>query len=424
MYFIILLYLLGYPHTKDQIIDESKKDICPLYRSQIWAAILGVKPNYQKHYDSVDKETESPIDKQIEVDIPRCHQYNEFLASSEGHVKLKRLLKAFLSSKSELVYWQGLDSLASTFLVVNFHCEAIAFASMLCFIDKYVHNFFLKDNSPVMQEYLAVFSQLIAFHAPQLYNHLFEIGFQPELYAIPWFLTVFTHVFPLEKIFDIWNKLLVNNSSFPLFIGLGILWQLKANLLTFGFNECILLFSDLPDINIDKCLTDAEYLALRTPITGPLRQYAIVPLNINNPVPLEDKPKQRLDHLKNNKTFSISGKDLLQILNQGLRSGKKENKHCVIIDIRSEEDFKTESIANSINMPFNTTFNEKGIIADSNTQAIFEKIKKRIKVVVGKDETSAHLFAGHLITLCYNYVCVLYGGKAIAKKIGLLRTNN
>ena len=119
-----------------------------------------------------------------------------------------------------------------------------------------------------MQEYLAVFSQLIAFHGPELYNHLFDVGFQPELYAIPWFLTVFTHVFPLEKIFLIWNKLLVNNSSFPLFIGLGILWQLKGNLLSFGFNECILLFSDLPDINIDKCMEDAECLASITPDSG------------------------------------------------------------------------------------------------------------------------------------------------------------
>ncbi|KAI6653363.1 hypothetical protein LOD99_3583 [Oopsacas minuta] len=416
--------LESYPHTKDQIKLESKKDICPLFRSQIWAALLDVKSNYQKLYDEVDKESESPIDRQIEVDIPRCHQYNEFLASSEGHSKLKRLLKAFLNTKIELVYWQGLDSLAATFLVVNFHREAIAYASMLNFIDKYVHNFFLKDNSPVMQEYLAVFSQLIAFHAPQLYNHLFDIGFQPELYAIPWFLTVFTHVFPLEKIFLIWNKLLVNNSTFPLFIGLGILWQLKSNLLTFGFNDCILLFSDLPDINIDKCMEEAEYLASKTPATGPQRQYAIVPLNMTNPVPLEDKPKQKLDHIKNNKTFSISGQEMVELLNQGLHSGKVGKKGCVVIDIRPVEDFQAEWIPDSVNMPFNTAFNENGLITNTNMQGVFEKAKKKIKVIVGKDDTSAHRFAGHLITLSYTYICVLYGGKSTVKKLELFRTKH
>ena len=65
-------------------------------------------------------------------------------------------------------------------------------------------------------EYLAVFSQMIAFHEPALYNHLDSIAFSPEvsvstsdscvilytlfllqLYAIPWFLTMFTRTYSL-----------------------------------------------------------------------------------------------------------------------------------------------------------------------------------------------------------------------------------
>jgi len=45
--------------------------------------------------------------------------------------------------------------------------------------------------SLVFVEYLAVFSHLIAFHHPDLSNRLETIGFIPDLYAIPWFLTVF-----------------------------------------------------------------------------------------------------------------------------------------------------------------------------------------------------------------------------------------
>ena len=40
------------------------------------------------------------------------------------------------------------------------------------------------------------------------------------------------------------------NSSFPLFVGVAILRQLREQLLSFGFNECILLFSDMPEIDI------------------------------------------------------------------------------------------------------------------------------------------------------------------------------
>ena len=65
---------------------------------------------------------------------------------------------------------------------------------------------FRKDNAAVIQEYLAKFSHLIAFHDPLLFNHLDGIGFIPDLYAIPWILTMFAHVFPLQSIFHLWDK--------------------------------------------------------------------------------------------------------------------------------------------------------------------------------------------------------------------------
>lgn len=68
---------------------------------------------------------------------------------------------------------------------------ALAYSCLAAFIPKYLQNFFWKDNSTVIQEYLAKFSHLIAFHDPTLRNHLDSIGFVPDLYAIPWFLTMF-----------------------------------------------------------------------------------------------------------------------------------------------------------------------------------------------------------------------------------------
>lgn len=59
-----------------------------------------------------------------------------------------------------------------------------------------------------------------------------------------------TDVFPLHKIFHLWDTLLLGNSSFPFCIGVAILQQLRDRLLANGFNECILLFSDLPGENL------------------------------------------------------------------------------------------------------------------------------------------------------------------------------
>lgn len=59
-------------------------------------------------------------------------------------------------------------------------------------------------------------------------------------------------VFPLHKIFHLWDTLLLGSSSFPFCIGVAILQQLRDRLLANGFNECILLFSDLPGKDISS----------------------------------------------------------------------------------------------------------------------------------------------------------------------------
>lgn len=219
----------GIPHVRDKLMAAAQVDVNPYYRAQTWGSILEVKWSDLILYEMIDKVTPTSTDRQISVDIPRCHQYNDLLASPMGHLKLTRILKAWLkhNEKRGYVYWQGLDSLASPFVILNFNNEPLAFASFNAFINKYLRGFFNRDNSPTIQEYLSLFSHLLAFHDPSLFNHLDHLGFNPELYAIPWFLTMFTHVLPLHKTIHVWDTLLLGNEGFPLCIGLAILKQLR-----------------------------------------------------------------------------------------------------------------------------------------------------------------------------------------------------
>ncbi|XP_031637327.1 TBC domain-containing protein kinase-like protein isoform X2 [Contarinia nasturtii] len=115
--------LKGFPYTRDRIILESQHDIPPLLRGQIWACLLNVMED--KSFEAIDKFTPNQTDRQIEVDIPRCHQYDELLSSPEGHQKLKRILKAWVKAHPQYVYWQGLDSLTAPFLYLNFNNEGM-----------------------------------------------------------------------------------------------------------------------------------------------------------------------------------------------------------------------------------------------------------------------------------------------------------
>ncbi len=86
----------------------------------------------------------------------------------------------------------GLDSIAAPFLVSLIDDEAAAFVCFSEFLSVLLPSFFRTDNPTAIQVYLAVFQQLLAFHFPGVATHLAEVAFVPELYAIPWFLTMFT----------------------------------------------------------------------------------------------------------------------------------------------------------------------------------------------------------------------------------------
>lgn len=82
-------------------------------------------------------------------------------------------------------------------------------------------------------------------------------------------------MFPLHKIIHLWDKLLLGDSSYPLFIGISILQQLKTTLLSSCFNDCILLFSDLPDIVMETCVVESQKMYLSTPKSVTYRQHVL-----------------------------------------------------------------------------------------------------------------------------------------------------
>uniref|UniRef100_A0A8C1HRJ9 TBC domain-containing protein kinase-like protein n=1 Tax=Cyprinus carpio carpio TaxID=630221 RepID=A0A8C1HRJ9_CYPCA len=382
--------LKAYPYKKNQIWKEARVDIPPL---------LG---DIQSKYDGIDKDTPIPSDRQIEVDIPRCHQYDELLSSPLGQIKFRRVLKAWVVSHPDLVYWQGLDSLCAPFLYLNFSNEALAYACMSAFIPKYLYNFFLKDNSHVIQEYLTVFSQIIAFHDPELSNHLNEIGFIPDLYAIPWFLTMFTHVFPLHKIFHLWDTLLLGNSSFPFCIGVAILQQLRDRLLASGFNKCILLFSDLPGKSHQCTRTQKTFFAAKKSV--------VLPLIFLHP---QSREPLKLSELKAEVSQRISVEDLIDLCEL---SGPAYFK----TPVKRARTYPFSLIPGSINIPYTSTFGPEGELLQCPATSTLAGYRFRVIVILSSIMKNATTFAAHLVKVNFPRVCVLDGGMNKMKFTGLL----
>ncbi|XP_050332003.1 TBC domain-containing protein kinase-like protein isoform X1 [Bactrocera neohumeralis] len=390
--------LKGYPYTSDMIRKEAAKDIPPYLRGPIWACLLDVIPIGS--YEKIDKFTPTSTDRQIEVDIPRCHQYDELLSSPVGHCKLKRLLKAWVTAHPQYVYWQGLDSLTAPFLYLNFNNEELAFLSLYKFIPKYLQWFFLKDNSAIIKEYLCKFSQLTAFHEPILAKHLSSINFIPELFAIPWFLTMFSHVFPLHKIMHLWDKLMLGDSSYPLFIGISILKQLKSTLLSSGFNECILLFSDLPDIVMENCVLESQKMYECTPKSVSHRLHV-----------LREEPLTEFDffyfiffsHLQAEMCPRISAKDFTNLLHHA------PTDMCAL-DLRSAVEYSHVRVPHSLNVPFVAAQLSEPRLDALGVPQLEELMHGRIVICISNTHEHAVQFSKFLVECGVMRVCILHKG--------------
>ncbi|CAF1149659.1 unnamed protein product [Adineta ricciae] len=413
--------LASYPYQKQRLHTEARKDIPPLYRAFTWAALLEISSNVNDVYNRINKDDIAPaVIRQIEVDIPRCHQYDELLSSPEGHQRMKNVLKAWIASHTNLVYWQGLDSLCAPFVYLNFNNEALAYASLTAFIPKYLNNFFLKDNSLIINEYLAVFSHLIAFHHPDLSNRLETIGFIPDLYAIPWFLTVFAHVFPLNKIFHLWDMLLLGGSSFPLCIGVAILTQLKPLLLKADFNECILLFSELPEIDIERCVRDSIDIFASTPRACTYREHAsdVPNYQVNNELDMDPFP---LADLKFERCPRISANDVIELNDLKAPTASLKTSKLLLIDIRSPDDYIKSALPASVNIAYEKAFDNQNRIIDTRLQTLLDQHRSLVKVVIGnKNHKQAVDFTNNLIMNNASRVCLLHKGIDVFKTTGLL----
>ncbi|KAG0167463.1 hypothetical protein DFQ30_006037 [Apophysomyces sp. BC1015] len=391
--------LWQYPASRKEILHHAKVDIPPLLRGKVWAAILGVRGDLEYQYDQVDKHNDMETDRQIEVDVPRCHQYNQLLASSVGHEKLRRLLKAWVSANSKLVYWQGLDSLYAPFLTLNFNDEAIAFACLQKFIPRYLNNFFLSDNTIVLQEYLAIFRHLLSYHDPALSSHLETIRFMPDLYAIPWFLTLFT----------------LGPTSLPLFAGIAILRQIREVLLTYEFDDCITLFSEsFPKVDIEKCVQSAMTMCKVTPPSLLARVHdpdvflpkvyryknvvnvfsSLTKIQVQRwweePLPLETKKKELAPR--------ISVQDVPKVL-----------PYTLVLDIRSDQEFAKGHIPSSMNIQASQL--------DSYATILRKLNRKYHMVMTDKDQEQGAEYAAQLVSKGFPRVSLLQGGiEAIIEK--------
>ncbi|CAG9567125.1 conserved hypothetical protein [Leishmania major strain Friedlin] len=270
----------------------------PTLRGEVWGCLLRVPPSARTReallahavHHTAAKPT--PHDRQLSVDIPRCHAYHPLLNSSSGSAQLKRILRAWLYLRPEHAYWQGLDSVCAVLLTVSNRDEALVLAQLNALVNRFIaHD---EDRStvpsggsslglpragavtlplpparkPTMAEQLRCLVVMLRYCDPLLAQHLFDVlGCTPELYAISWLLTLFSHSLPARKVYLLWDLLFVEDDVACLVVLCAVVIIYRRELLlSTDFSGCLASFSSgASAINVAAAVGDARWLMRAVP---------------------------------------------------------------------------------------------------------------------------------------------------------------
>lgn len=102
------------------------------------------------------------------------------------------------------------------------------------FIDRFLNKLYEDKEYHILQCYLKLFSILLKYHEPEIYNFLKKLDINPELYAIPWFLTMFSNKLKIDLVYVFWELLILENDKFLIFyFGLALLKFKKKQIIEF-----------------------------------------------------------------------------------------------------------------------------------------------------------------------------------------------
>jgi len=261
--------LLDLPHSRRTIIQIcQQRGVLPILRGELWACILGLSNNPKTlaatYRECLERKGPTPHERQIQLDIPRCHQYHTFLSTAEGHRKLFSVLRAWEAhQEGQLTYWQGLDSVAAALLQHSIHDEPRVFGCLCAVVRLFVPNLFKAEE---MSLRTSLYTKLLAYHDPELATHLEEVDYRPELYTLPWFLTLFSHVMPLSAVDHIWDALFLGPVNFIVCLAVSLIHSARDRLLRMDFNNIILYASEMLDnLDIHFVIEEAKRIVHRTP---------------------------------------------------------------------------------------------------------------------------------------------------------------
>lgn len=111
--------------------------------------------------------------------------------------------------------------------------------------------------------------QILKRFDDDLYNHLFELKIEPQIYGIRWLRLLFGREFAFEDLLVVWDSIFADGISFGFcdYLFVSMLMTIRGLLLKSDFNNSLNLLMRFPQVNDIQYVIDLA-LFLRDPIVS------------------------------------------------------------------------------------------------------------------------------------------------------------
>lgn len=216
-------------------------------RGDVWQVLLGVESKDRFLVDDNIRDTAQDLENQrvIRVDAQRTRPDVPHFRQPEIETLVCKILTYYVKTK-DIRYKQGLNEVLAPFIMLRKEPslpDGTIFNLFYAFIDRFLPHLYVHEEFHALQCSFRLFRLLLLYHDPELCNHLDKHNLSPELYATPWFLTMFARNVPVKVLFRLWDVYLLEEDDggalLNVFVALALVTQNRS-----GFLECDP--SDLP----------------------------------------------------------------------------------------------------------------------------------------------------------------------------------
>ncbi|CAC5381861.1 TBC1 domain family member 4,TBC1 domain family member 1 [Mytilus coruscus] len=242
------------------VLDCVRKGVPKQLRGEIWYLMVD---QHKLHYPSKNDMFPSreyqdllkdltEYQHNILIDLGRTFPEHKYFSTQlgPGQLALYNLLKAYSLLDREVGYCQGLSFIAGILLMHMDETSAFETLRHMMFnlgLRKQFH-----PSMMPLQIQLYQLTRLIHDNYRELHDHFEEHEIAPNLYATPWFLTLFASQYPLGFVARVFDLILMQGAEVILKVGLLLLGNHKELILQCNSFESIVEFikTTLPELGI------------------------------------------------------------------------------------------------------------------------------------------------------------------------------